>query len=124
MKALKNLLNDLSAVGDDHSEVEDTDVREQMYAAVFHGFIEQTPGFELPGFFGMFEDEGNERVKASLARFVADAIPEAKKLGFSSPSQRFAAFENGSITSDSGQPFDDFFGSASTYEGAKAAFAG
>lgn len=124
MKALKNLLDDLSSIGGDHCEVEDTDVREQMYAAVFHGFIEQTPGFALPEFFGMFEDEGNERVKGALARFLEDAVVEAKKLGLISPAQRFRAFEDGSITSDSGQPFDDFFGSAASYDGAKAAFGG
>ena len=122
MNALKNLLNDLSDIGGDHCEVEDTDVREQMYAAVFHGFIQQTPGYALPDFFGMFEDEGNQRVKDALSRFLVDAVGEARKLALASPAQRFRAFENGSIISDSGQPFDDFFGSATSYEGAKAAF--
>jgi hypothetical protein len=122
MKALKQLLDDLDAIGMEHMEVEDTDVREQMYAVVYHGFIEQTPGFALPDTFGMFEEEGNQAVRDALTRYLNAAVPEAEKLGLAKPEQRFRAFENGDITSDGGKPYDDFFGSAETYEGVKAAF--
>src|SRR5256885_1293395 len=114
MKALKQLLDDLEALGMEHMDVEDTDVREQMYAVVYHGFIEQTPGFELPATFGMLEEEGNQAVRDALTRFLGTAVPEAKKLGLAKPEQRFRAFENGDITSDGGKPYDDFFGSAET----------
>jgi hypothetical protein len=122
MNALKHLLDDLEAIGLEHMEVEDTDVREQMYAAVYHGFIEQTPGYALPETFGMFEAEGDAAVRDALIRFLDAARREAQRLGLAAPAQRFRAFENGEILSDGGKPYDDFFGSAETYEQVKAAF--
>lgn len=124
MKSLKHLLDELEEIGLDHPEVEDTDVREQMYAVVYRGFIEQTPGYVPPETFGMFETEGNRRVKAALVRFVSEAVPEAKQQGLATPKQRFHAFENGEVTSEGGKPYDDFFGSAETYDGVKRALEG
>lgn len=124
MKALKTLLDDLEVIGMEHMEVEDTDVREQMYAVIYHGFIEQTPGAALPDTFGMFEDEGNRAVKSALRRFLSAAVPEATQLGLTQAKDRFRAFENGAITSEGGKSYDDFFGSAESYEGLKAAFGG
>lgn len=122
MKALKQLLNDLEAIGMEHMEVEDTDVRGQMYAAVYHGFIEQTPDYQLPEVFGMFEEEGNVAVREALAHFLSAAVLEATHLGLAGPEARFRAFENSRITSEGGKPYDDFFGSAETYAAVKAAF--
>ena len=40
---LKKLLDTLDSISEEHEEVTDTDVRDQMYEAVYHGFILQVP---------------------------------------------------------------------------------
>lgn len=114
---LSKLLNRLDAILKDHEEVGDTDVREQMYEAVYHGFIVQTVGYSLPAKFGMFEPAGDAAVRAALAEFV----PAACALGISTPQERFAAFQDGSVLSDSGCPYDEYFGHSNSFEELSAA---
>src|SRR3982751_1746451 len=103
--ALKHLLNRLDAIAEEHGEVTDTDVREQMYEAVYHGFIVQTPGYTLPGKFGLFEEDGNAAIRAALSEFM----PAASAAGIASPADRFAGFQDGSVLSDAGNPYDEYF---------------
>lgn len=111
MKAeLKALLNRLETIAEEHGEVTDTDVREQMYAAVYHGFIAQTPGYELPTEFGLFEEEGNEAVRSALADFIEAARTAAQGDGLNTAEKRFDGFQDGSVLSDGGSPYDEFFG--------------
>jgi len=109
---LKNLLDSLDAISKDYAEVGDTDVREQMYEAIYHAFIIQTPGYTLPGTFGMFESAGDAAVRAALSEF----IPAACRAGLQSPQDRFAAFQDGSVLSDSGNPFDEYFGYSDSFD--------
>lgn len=41
---LRRLLDRLDAIAEQHEEVGDSDVREAMSAAVFHGFLRPAPG--------------------------------------------------------------------------------
>jgi hypothetical protein len=111
-EALKKLLDSLEGIASEHEEVTDTDVREQMYEAVFHGFIVQTPGYTLPQSFGMFEPAGNAMVRAAFAEF----IPAANQSGLASPEQRFAAFQDSSVLSRQGNAYDEFFGHAESFQ--------
>jgi hypothetical protein len=111
------LLNRLDSIIKEHEEVGDTDVREQMYEAVYHGFIVQTPGYTLPAEFGMFEPAGDASVRAALAEF----IPTARALGISTPEQRFAAFQDDSVRSDAGSQYDEYFGHSDDFESLSAA---
>jgi hypothetical protein len=103
---LKQLLNRLDAISNDNGEVGDTDVREQMSEAVYHTFIMQTPGYTLPSEFGMFGPAGNAAVHAALSEFVAAACGA----GLSTPQERFSAFQDSSVLSDAGHPYDEYFG--------------
>src|SRR4051812_32735979 len=93
--ALKKLLDTLDSIAEEHAEVSDTDVREQMYESVYHGFILQTPGFTLPAVFGMFDPAGDVAIRAALAEFLS--APRAASFG--TPQERFDAFQDGSVLS-------------------------
>jgi hypothetical protein len=110
--ALKHLLNRLDAIAEEHGEVTDTDVREQMYEAVYHGFIVQTPGYTLPGKFGLFEEDGNTVVRTALSEFIAAACAA----GIAAPADRFAAFQDETVLSDDGNPYDEYFGHSDNFE--------
>src|SRR6266566_7888176 len=58
---LKRLLDDLDKISEQHKEVSDTDVREQMYVAIHKGFIVPEAGYIVPPTFGMFSSRGDRR---------------------------------------------------------------
>jgi hypothetical protein len=117
MKAeLKSLLNQLDSIAEEHGEVTDTDVREQMYAAVHHGFIMQTPGYRVPKSYGLFEPEGDAAIQSALSNFIEAASFAAEREGLKTPQLRFDAFQDGSVLSDGGYPYDEYFGHAESFE--------
>ena len=118
---LKSLLDSLDAVSATSAEVTDTDVRERMYQAVYHGFIIQTADYALPSEFGMFQPAGNSAVRAALADFLPAARTVAHDTGLSAPQQRFEAFQDGSVLSTVGNPYDEYFGHADSLEQLSAA---
>src|SRR5262245_27167735 len=93
--ALLELLESLEALGLEHEELYDSDVREQMSEAVHRGFIEPEPGYELPEEFGMFEPEGNAQVRAAISRYIVRAAARAAAIGLPEPNARLAAFQDG-----------------------------
>jgi hypothetical protein len=109
---LKRLLDQLDSTMESHEEVGDTDVREQMYAAVYHGFIVQTPDYTLPSEFGMFEPAGNSAVRSALTEFIS----AASALGIPTPQQRFEAFQDNSVLSSAGNAYDEYFGDAGSLD--------
>jgi hypothetical protein len=115
--ALHRLLNRLDEIARDHEDVGDTDVREQMYEAIYHGFIIQTPGYELPATFGMFNPEGDSSVHDALSEFMASACA----VGLSTPEERFKAFQDPSVSSNTGNPYDEYFGHSNSLEEVRAA---
>jgi hypothetical protein len=111
-KALKQLLNALDKVFEEHEEVGDTAVRQFMYDAVHKSFIVPQPGYQLPDDFGMFSDDGNKKVRVALARFLAhpDLAAAAKKL--KTPRERLDAFQDVEVESSEGNTQDEYFGYA------------
>jgi hypothetical protein len=107
-KALKALLNALDTIAEDHEEVTDTDVRERMRDVVEHALLEPVPGYAVPDEFGMFEPDGNARVKAALVRFVAAAKVEAA--GLTTRRDRLNAFQDIDVVSRDGNTYDEYFG--------------
>ena len=92
-KSLNALLNALDKVGEDFEEVSDTDVRERMRDTVEKGLLDPVPGYRPPDEFGMFEPEGNTKVKAALAKFLAAAKAEAEDAGLKTRADRLRAFQ-------------------------------
>ena len=114
---LQRLLNKLDAISTESEEINDTDVREQMAEAIYHGFIVQTRGYTLPAEFGMFQPAGDTAVQAALAEF----LPAACGAGIATPQQRLAAFQDGSVLSDAGNPYDEYFGHSDSFDELSAA---
>jgi hypothetical protein len=109
-KALKQLLNALDKVFENHEEVGDTDVREQMFEAVLKSFIRPEKGYKLPREFGMFSDAGNKAVHAALSKFLSDPDLEATSRKLKTPKQRLDAFQNEDVESSEGNTHDEYFG--------------
>lgn len=115
--ALQKLLNRLDGISENYEEVNDTDVREQMAEAIYHGFIVQTPGYTLPAEFGMFQPAGD----AAVRRVLADFLPEACAAGIATARERFAAFQDISVVSDAGNPYEEYFGYSDSFDELMAA---
>ena len=78
--SLKVLLDAMDRIAEEHEEVGDTAVRESMREAIEKALLAPVAGYILPDEFGMFEPEGDARVKAALARFIEAARAESAGL--------------------------------------------
>jgi hypothetical protein len=111
-KALKQLINALDKICDEHEEVGDTAVREQMHDAVHKGFIVRQPRYKLPAKFGMFSDEGNKLVRVALEKFLEQSDVSAASKSLKTPEKRLAAFQDSNVESSEGNTYDEYFGYA------------
>jgi hypothetical protein len=108
---LRQLLNRLEQIGNDHEELYDTECRERMGNAVMDGFVRDKSGFVLGSNFGLHAEEANLAVKEALAEYIANAKAKAAELGITDFHERRAAFQNSDVESDEeGSFYDDFFG--------------
>ena len=109
--ALRELLEELEAVGAAHEELYDTDVREQMFEAVLRSFLKPEPGYALPSEFGMFDQDANAAVRKALAGYISKATARAAGIGMQAPAARLAAFQDAGVkTRGEEQSPDNFFG--------------
>jgi hypothetical protein len=113
---LKQLLEELELVGEDHEELYDTDVRERMSDAICNGFLKPKAGYLLIDDFGMYSGEANCQIKAAIDRYIRAANERAEEIGLTAPNQRLTAFQNQEVCTDGEQYPDDFFGWTETIE--------
>lgn len=106
--ATREFLNELDGIADDHGEIMDTECREQLFDALYLSVLKPRDGYELPEKYGLYEPEGNARVKAAFQRYVGAALPLAAQEGLDTPSARLDAFQN--VSSDAGNSTDEYFG--------------
>lgn len=107
---LQQLLVRLTAIGDEHEDVYDTDVREAMRDAVFAGFLKPAPDFEMPNDFKMYTKKGNELVRDAIEEYIAAANAKADELGLDFRG-RYASFQNENVVvGPNKRSYDDFFG--------------
>jgi hypothetical protein len=110
-ESLRRLLEELEAIGQNHEELFDSEVRKRMGAAVFDGFVKPMPGFSLPDSFGMYSEEADRLVKQALREYIESANRRAEELGLTAFSSRLNAFQNGDVSTDKEKNYhDDFFG--------------
>ena len=109
-QALRALLDDLDRIEAIHGEVTDTDVREQISAAVSHGFIASPSDYKLPQEFGMFRVKGDHLVRGTLGRFLRDPMVEAARARLATPNLRLETFQDPSVRSAGGKSYDWYFG--------------
>lgn len=104
------LLEDLESLGQEHEELYDTDVREQLWACVEAGLIKQLPGFRAPAEFGMFTPEAN----AKLARIMEENLERLRTVfdafKLNTEAKRLASFQNPNLHTESGKTVNEFFG--------------
>ena len=111
---LKQLLNQLEAVGSSNEEIYDSECRDRMGESILSGFVRQKEGIILPVSFGLHSAEANGAVRLALTEYIGRANQLAATLGITAFHERLAAFQNGAIKSDrEGAYFDDFFGYSS-----------
>jgi hypothetical protein len=108
-ESLVGLLDALDAIAADHEEVYDTDVREQMAALIEQRLIANVDGGYVPDEFGMFSADGNQRVRATLTRYLAEAMPRADALNLDEAARRAAVWDRDAVSSN-GTPVDEFLG--------------
>ncbi len=111
-QALRQFLAALDKIFEKHEELGDTDVREQMYRAIYRGFIQPQPGYSLPRKFGMFSDQGNDLLRAALHGFLAHAEILAAARTLKTPEDRFAALQDGTVKTREGTTYFEYFGYA------------
>ena len=106
---LNKLLQDLQVIGQDHEELEDSDVSEAMTDAIHNGFFKPKDGFVLPDEYGMYSEAANHAIRDALATFLNKATPMADDLGLKFK-ERLAAFQNLDVTCGPAQTnYNDFF---------------
>jgi len=111
-KALKQLINALDKVFEEHEEVGDSMVRELMYNAVHKSFIVPQRDYASPTEFGMFSDEGNKLVHAAIKKFLAHPEVTAASKSLKTSEARLAAFHDPYVESSDGNFHDEYFGYA------------
>jgi hypothetical protein len=107
---LKGLINELDLISEENAEILDADVRQQLSDALFNCYIDPVDDYDLPDDFGLFTDNGNQRVRAALKSFVDNAIPLAIILNLTTPEDKLGEFQNDSVQSSIGSVYDDYFG--------------
>ena len=106
---LLELLNKLEAIGHEHEEIYDSEVRDQMREAVHDGFLDLVPDYKLPDTFGLVSDKGNHFVREALSSYIEAAKSKAQELGLTFK-QRLNAFQSTDVITSTGTTADEFFG--------------
>jgi hypothetical protein len=106
---LVRFLDALEAVGIEHEEVYDTDVRERLAAVIDQRLITKANVDDVPDELGMFSPQGNLLVPAALVSYLAEAGTRADELNLDERARRAAVWD-GEAASSNGMPVDEFLG--------------
>ena len=109
---LKQLLDRLDTIGEEHEEVGDTATRDQISTVIYHRFFQLEKDYPIPDTLGMFTETANQQVKAALVEFLQTAPSIALEQGLESAESRLSAFQNEDVASSDGSYYDDYFGYA------------
>ncbi len=104
------LLEDLELIAIEHEEIFDTDVREQMWSFLEARFIRLNKNASLPESFGMFTDEGNDKVREAFARNTENLDTIIDIFSLDTYEKRKITFKNARLATRGGNRLDDFFG--------------
>lgn len=104
-------LDDLEKVGERHSELFDTDVREQLWAVIERKYVKLDHAYEIPQSFGMFSEAGNSELRAVLVLHLAKLIKLAQTDNLDSGTKRLDYLQNVNVRSKlHGYSYDEFIG--------------
>ncbi|MEM7455420.1 MAG: hypothetical protein AAF456_13800 [Planctomycetota bacterium] len=107
---LLELLVGLESIGDQHEELYDSEVREQIGVAVMEGFVRAINGYHVPTDLGVLVPGIDAEVRVLLVRYIDAANAEAAKTGLTRFHDRLAAFQDPAVRTERGKDYDDFFG--------------
>jgi len=111
--ALRQFLERLEAIEEDHDGLGDTNVREHMGADILRGFFRLQPEFTPSGEYGM-DPETNRLIARFIGRFVTAARAAAEQEGIDTFHMRVHAFQDDEVRTVSGSNYNDFFGVVDT----------
>ena len=109
-KALKELIITLDAIFKKHGEVGDTAVRDKMFCAILDGFIKPQKNYKLPMQFGMFSEEGNILVHATIKKFLTHPEMVAARRVLATDEDRLMAFQDYDVETRAGTNVFEYFG--------------
>ena len=111
-EALLQLLKELEAIGEQHEELYDSEVREIIGNAIAEGFIRRTSGYRVPDGVKMYSDSANTSVRNALVQYIADAGQAASEIGLDSFHSRLDAFQNRNVRVNpkTAVDYEDLFG--------------
>jgi hypothetical protein len=107
---LRSLLESLEAVGKEHPELFDSDVRHAMSNAIVDGFVRGHGVEAVPTGFGMFSVEADAKVHQAIEAYVVSACRLASEIGIKRFQDRLAAVQNSEVRTCCGSDYDDFLG--------------
>jgi len=110
-KSLKQLLNTLDKIFEQHEELGDSDVRDRMASVIHKGFVHRLAP-ALPESFGMFTPAGEKRVQAALKKFLNHPEVLAASKSLKTPEDRLMAFQDDEVKSAEGNNYSEYFGYA------------
>src|SRR5262245_30876424 len=109
IEAIQELLDALEAAENAEEgalALSDTVIRESFDAVILEGFINQRPGYRVPGDlllnYTPAAERQNSAVITALTRFLDKARAMAPELGLDTAEQRRAAWERSDVSSSSG----------------------
>jgi len=105
------LLEDLELLGEEHEELYDTEVRENLWLIADDYLLKQRRRrLHLPEDLGMFSEEANKALKAVLE----DDLPKLREIfkifELNTEAKRRASFLNPKLHTEKGRYVDEFFG--------------
>ena len=108
--SMAGFLEDIEKIGDQHPELFDTDVREQMWAVVERVLIKKSTAVEVPDDLGMFTSIGNKRLKDALEFNLQRLCEVFDVFELNTETARLNSFFNPKLRTERGNPVDHFFG--------------
>ena len=108
-RALREFLERLEDIEEEHDGLGETDVREHMGDDILRGFLRLEPGFVPLGQYGL-DPAADRLVTDAIAMFVKAAGAAAKRERIDSFHARLAAFQNDEVRTVIGSDYNDFFG--------------
>ena len=109
------LFDALESVGNEHEELYDTDVREQLASTLNWHFVWGNLADKTPLRYGMFSAEADKAVADAVDRFLKAALANAEAEGVAKGQQRHDLLQDQSIkTETGGQSYDCFIGHSDT----------
>jgi len=110
--AVKELLDNLERVFDDHAEIGDTMTRECSNAVIFNKFVHAKQNYEIYPEFEMYSEEGNIRIQQALIHFFEHPDVQAVLAtdSLTAEDRRIMFTHNHIISSKYGFGYDTFFG--------------